>query len=191
MIHAMVNAWRSVVLRGIIVTVLGIAALVFPAQTTWIVGAFALYAILHGVVDIVVALRTPGRPTHAGAVFIEGAVWIAGGLATYHWLFSAFTLGFVIAFWALGLGVVALILAVVTHAHLPHVWLLGALGVAAIAFGGWLLHEPEHLFLIGPSVEIAALAFLSGTSMLIFGLQGRHVQKQALANPDVLMSLKR
>ncbi len=182
MITAIANAWRSLILRGIIVIILGIAALAFPTQTIWIVGAFALYAIVHGVIDIVGVLRSPGEATHAGIVFVEGAIWIAGGFATFHWLTSAFTLGYIIAFWALGLGAVALVLAVAAHKALPHVWLLGVVGVAAIGFGAWMLHDPTHLFLIGPAVEIAALAFVSGISLLIFGVQGRHVQQtQALA----------
>lgn len=186
MTTAIASAWRSLILRGIIVIILGIAALAFPAQTIWIVGAFALYAIVHGVIDIVSVLRSPGEATHAGIVFVEGAIWIAGGFATFHWLTSSFTLGYIIAFWALGLGAVALVLAVAAHKTLPHVWLLGLVGVVAIGFGAWLLHDPTHLFLIGPAIEIAALAFVSGISLLIFGMQGRH-----LARSDELVRLKR
>jgi uncharacterized membrane protein HdeD (DUF308 family) len=185
-VTAIADAWRSLILRGALVIILGIAALVFATQTIWIVGAFALYAIVHGIIDIVSALRNPGNATHAGIIFVEGAIWIAGGFATFHWLTSAFTLGYVIAFWSLGLGAVALVLAVAAHNHLPHVWLLGLVGVVAVGFGAWLLHDPLHLFLIGPAIEIAALAFVSGISLLIFGLQGR-----ALAHADELVRLKR
>jgi len=30
---------------------------------------------------------------------------------------------------------------------------------------------------MGPAIEIAALALVSGISMLVLGLQGRHIQK--------------
>jgi len=176
-ISAIAGAWRSLVLRGIVVIALGLAALAFPSQTILIVGAFALYAIVHGAIDIVATFRSPGQATHAAIMFLEGAIWIAGGIATLHWLTSAFTLGYVVAFWALGLGAVALVIAVAARAELPHVWLLGVVGVAALAFGGWLLHDPVHLFLMGPAIEIAALALVSGISMLVLGLQGRHIQK--------------
>lgn len=78
------------------------------------------------------------------------------------------------AFWALGLGSVALVIAVAARGHLPHAWLPGIRGAVTLAFGGWLLRDPVHLFLMGPAIEIAALAFISGASMLVLGLQGRH-----------------
>ena len=175
MISAIAGSWRSLAFRGVLVIALGIAALAFPAQTIWIVGAFALYAIVHGAIDIVAVFRSPGEASHAALMLLEGSIWIAGGAATFHWLTSAFTLGYVVAFWALGLGAVALIVAIAARGHLPHVWALGVVGVVALAFGVWLLHDPVHLFLMGPAIEIAALAIVSGTSMLVLGFQGRHI----------------
>lgn len=176
MVTVIANAWRSLILRGVIVIILGIAALAFPAETTWIVGAFAVYAILHGIIDVVVALRNPGHATHAGIVFVEGAIWMVGGFATFHWLASAFTLGYVIAFWSLGLGIVAMVLGFAARSHIPNYWLLSVFGVCAVAFAAWMLHDPAHLFLIGPAIEIAALALVSGFGMIVFGLQARHMQ---------------
>lgn len=175
MIAAIAGSWRSLIVRGVIIIALGIAALAFPSQTIWIVGAFALYAIVHGAIDIVAVFRSPGEASHAVAMFLEGAIWIAGGAATFHWLTSAFTLGYVVAFWALGLGAVALVIAVATRGHLPHVWMLAIVGVIFLAFGAWLLHDPLHLFVMGPAIEIAALAFGSGASMLALGFQGRTI----------------
>jgi uncharacterized membrane protein HdeD (DUF308 family) len=177
MVSAIAGAWRSLVLRGAILIVLGFAALAFPSQTIWIVGAFALYAIVHGAVDIVATFRSPGQTSHAVLMFLEGAIWLAGGIATFHWLTKAFTLGYVVAFWALGWGAVAVVVALAARGHLPHVWLLGAVGVVALAFGGWLLHDPVHLFVMGPAIEVAALALVTGVSMLVLGFQGRKLQK--------------
>lgn len=179
MVSAIADAWRSLVVRGILAVFLGAAALAFPTETVYVVGAFALFALVHGAVDLVVALRRPGNATHAAIVFAEGALWIAGGLATFHWLTSAFTLGYVIAFWSLGLGLVVMALALATRTHFPNYWLLGLFGVAAVGFGIWLLHDPTHLFLIGPAIEFAAFAFVTGAGLIVFGLQGRHVRGQA------------
>jgi hypothetical protein len=44
-------------------------------------------------------------------------------------------------------------------------------------FGAWLLHDPLHLFLMGPAIEIAALAFVSGAAMLALGFEGRALSK--------------
>ncbi|MGA3038868.1 MAG: DUF308 domain-containing protein [Vulcanimicrobiaceae bacterium] len=180
MISAIAGSWRSLVVRGVLVIALGIAALAFPSQTIWIVGAFALYAIVHGAIDIAMVFRSPGEATHAVLVFLEGAIWVAGGAATFHWLTSAFTLGYVVAFWALGLGAVAVVIAVAAWGHLPDAWMLAVVGVLAVAFGGWLLHDPVHLFLMGPAIEIAALAFVSGASMLVLGFQGRKIGSASL-----------
>jgi len=181
LISAIAGSWRSLVFRGVLIIALGIAALAFPSQTIWIVGAFALFAIVHGALDIVAVFRSPGEASHAVLMFLEGMIWIAGGAATFHWLTSAFTLGYVVAFWALGLGAVALVIAVAARGHLPHVWMLGIVGVVALAFGGWLLHDAVHLFLMGPAIEIAALAILSGASMLVLGFQGRNVAPRTVA----------
>ena len=175
MISAIAGSWRSIVVRGVLVIALGIAALAFPSQTIWIVGAFALYAIVHGAIDIVTVFRSPGEASHAVLLFLEGVIWVAGGVATFHWLTSAFTLGYVVAFWALGLGAVALVIAFAARGHLPDVWMLGVVGAVALAFGAWLLHDPVHLFVMGPAIEIAALAIVSGASMLVLGLQGRKI----------------
>ena len=180
MVTTIANAWRSLVLRGVIVIILGIAALAFPAETIWIVGAFAVFAIVHGVIDVVGALRNSAHVTHAGIVFVEGAIWIVGGFSTFHWLASAFTLGYVIAFWSLGLGIVATILAFAARAHIPNYWMLSLFGVCAIAFAAWMLHDPAHLFLIGPAIEVAALALVSGFGLIVFGLQARHMQATAI-----------
>lgn len=192
MVGAIANAWRSLVVRGVLVLFLGAAALAFPSETIYIVGAFAVFALVHGIIDVVVALRNPGNAAHAGIVFAEGAIWIVGGFATFHWLASAFTLGYVIAFWSLGLGIVMMILALATREHFPSYWLLGLFGAGGVGFGIWLLHDPAHLFLIGPAVELAALAFVTGAALIVFGLQGRHVQKtHASAHADELVGLKR
>jgi uncharacterized membrane protein HdeD (DUF308 family) len=182
-ISAIENAWRSLVIRGILIIILGIAALAFPKETIWIVGAFALYAIVHGCIDIVATFRSPGKALHAALMFAEGAIWIAGGIATFRWLTSAFTLGYVVAFWALGLGAAALAVAFATRGHLPHVWMLGVVGVAGLGFGAWLLHDPVHLFLLGPALEIAALALVSGVAMLALGFQGRTLSKTHALTP--------
>lgn len=180
MVSAIAGAWRSLVLRGVVIIAFGIAALAFPSQTIWIVGAFALYAIVHGAIDLVVTFRSPGQASHAALLFVEGAIWIAGGIATFRWLTSAFTLGYVVAFWALGLGAVAVAVAVTARGHLPHVWLLGVVGVVGLVFGGWLLHDPLHLFLMGPAIEIAGLALVSGVSMLALGFAGRNLRQTGL-----------
>lgn len=177
MIAAIADSWRSNTFRGILIIVLGIAALAFPSQTIWLVGAFALYAIVHGAIDIVAVFRSPGKASHAVLMCLEGAIWVAGGAATFRWLTSAFTLGYVVAFWALGLGAVALVIAFAAKGHLPHAWLLGLVGIVGLAFGAWLLHDPLHLFLMGPAIEIAALAIISGAAMLVLGFQGRKIAR--------------
>jgi uncharacterized membrane protein HdeD (DUF308 family) len=178
LISAIAGSWRSIVFRGVLIIALGIAALAFSSQTIWIVGAFALYAIVYGAIDIVVVFRSPGETSHAVLMLLEGAIWVAGGAATFHWLTSAFTLGYVVAFWALGLGAVALVIAIAARGHLPDVWMLGVVGVVALVFGGWLLHDPVHLFVMGPAIEIAALAMVSGASMLVLGFQGRKISQR-------------
>lgn len=177
MVSVIAGSWRSLVVRGVLIIALGIAALAFPSQTIWIVAAFALYAIVHGAIDIVAVFRNPEKASHTVLMVLEGAIWIAGGAATFRWLTSAFTLGYVVAFWALGLGAVALIIAVAARGQLPYGWMLGVVGAVALTFGGWLLHDPVHLFLMGPAIEIAALALVSGAAMLVLGFQGRKVAK--------------
>jgi uncharacterized membrane protein HdeD (DUF308 family) len=177
------NAWRSLIVRGVLLVVLGVAALVFAREVVWVATALALYALIHGLLDIIGTLRSKESSAHSGLVMAQGVLWIAGGAATFYWLTTAFTFGYVIAFWSVGLGVVAILLAAAGGTHFPHRWLSALLGILALIFGGWLLHDPGKLLAIGPAVEIAVLAFVSGATMLTFGLQARHLRKRRLPRP--------
>lgn len=155
---------------------IGVAALVFADKVIWVATALALYALIHGALDVVGAVRSSGDARHRGVVFVDGAIWVAGGIATLFWLAHAFTFGYAIAFWSLGFGIVAVMLAALGRARVPHPWLLALFGICALVFGGWLLHDPGKLLAIGPSVEIAILAFVAGITLVTFGVQARHVQ---------------
>jgi uncharacterized membrane protein HdeD (DUF308 family) len=163
------------------VILIGVAALAFADKVIWVATALALYALIHGAFDIVGATRNSGDVEHRGVVLVDGVIWIAGGIATVFWLAHAFTFGYAIAFWSLGLGIVGVLLAVAGRGRVLHAWLLGLLGICALVFGGWLLHDPGKLLAIGPAVEIAILAFVAGTTLTTFGVQARHLHHSGAA----------
>lgn len=177
MLKTVADAWRSLIGRGILLVLIGIAALAFPREVIWLVIAFAAFAIAHGLFDVVVALRHRSAAGHAAALGVEGAVWIVAGAATLHWLGTAFALGYIIALWAAGLGLAILLVVAATRAHVPHPWALALCGSASLAFGVWLLRAPAQLFLIGPALELGVVALLGGAATLVVGFQARHLKR--------------
>jgi uncharacterized membrane protein HdeD (DUF308 family) len=191
MIEKLAHSWHSLIVRGTIVILLGIGALSFPSDTLWAIEGFAVYAMLHGLVEIAGATRA--RDSGHGVILLTGGlVWIVSGIATLVWLGHAIPLGYIVALWALGIGLVSMSVAVVGRDFVPHKWLLALYGLVVFILGAWLITQPR-LYLVQPTLELGLLLLITGFAMLSFGLQTRHAERAgSLAvsgDPDKLVGL--
>jgi uncharacterized membrane protein HdeD (DUF308 family) len=156
------TVWWLVLLRGILMAVFGLIALVSPGiALLTLVWLFGVYAILDGVAAVALGIRTRGEP-HWGWTVVQGVVSALAGIVALVWPgVTALALLFVIALWAimLGIGEIGGALAARRLGSRAWGWTLAA-GILNVVFG--------VLLLIWPASGILTLVWLVG----IFALTG-------------------
>ena len=156
------TVWWLVLLRGIFMVLFGIIALVSPGiALLTLVWVFGVYAILDGIAAVMLGIRTRGEP-HWIWTLIQGVVSVLAGLVALVWPgVTALALLFLVAFWAvmLGVGEIGGAFAARRRGSNAWGWTLAA-GVLNAVFG--------VLLLVWPSSGILTLVWLVG----IFALAG-------------------
>lgn len=156
------TVWWLVLLRGVLMVLFGIIALVSPSiALLTLVWVFGIYAILDGIAAVALGIRTRGEP-HWVWTIVQGVVSVLAGLVALVWPgVTALALLFLIAFWAILLGVGEIGGAVAARRRGSNAWgWTLAAGVLNIVFG--------VLLLIWPGSGILTLVWLVG----IFALAG-------------------
>ena len=117
----------ALALRGVVAIALGERARSTSACTRrcWS-AAFAAFAIVDGIVRIVIALRSTGRDRAWLIHALEGVVGIGLGVVAWTFAHSLISLTWTIADWAFGIGVLTIVFAALTWGRLQ-----GRLAVAA------------------------------------------------------------
>ena len=156
--------WWLVLLRGILMVLFGIIALAWPGiallSLVWI---FGFYAILDGIAAIGIGVRTRGEP-HWIWTIVQGVVSVLAGLVALVWPgVTALALLFVVAFWAilLGIGEIGGAMASRRRGSNAWGWTLAA-GILNVVFG--------VLLLIWPASGILTLVWLVGVFALVGGV---------------------
>ena len=164
-VKSVANAvWWLVLLRGILLAIFGIIALVSPGIALLaLVWVFGLFAILEGVVAIVIGIRSRGEPHWVWTV-AQGVISVLAGIVALVWPgLTALALLFVVAFWAivLGIGEIAGAFASRRTGSSGWGWTLAA-GILNVIFGIALL--------MWPAAGILALVWLVGIFTLAGGI---------------------
>lgn len=156
--------WWLVLLRGIFMVIFGIIALVSPGiALLTLVWVFGFYAILDGIAAVVIGIRTRGEP-HWIWTIVQGVVSVLAGVIALVWPgITALALLFVVAFWAimLGIGEIAGAFASRRSGSNAWGWTLAA-GILNVVFG--------ILLLIWPASGILTLVWLVGIFALVGGV---------------------
>lgn len=157
------RAWWSMLLRGVVLALLGVIALVWPGLTlAALVFAFAFYAFADGVFSLAALFsrtsRTPWWSLLLGGLLSLGAGVVALALPGL----TALALLYLVAVWAVLRGFMDIVLAVHLRKEIQGEWLLGLAGAASIVFGVVLVLNP------GPGM--LALLWLLGIFALISGV---------------------
>jgi uncharacterized membrane protein HdeD (DUF308 family) len=164
-VRSVANAvWWMVLLRGVFMAVFGLVALVSPGiALLTLVWVFGFYAILDGISAIAIGIRTRGEPHWVWTV-VQGVVSVLAGLVALFWPgVTALALLFVVAFWAimLGIGEIAGAFASRRNGSTAWGWTLAA-GVLNVVFG--------IVLLIWPASGILTLVWLVGIFALVGGV---------------------
>ncbi|MEU7816256.1 HdeD family acid-resistance protein [Pseudonocardia sp. NPDC049154] len=157
--------WWMVLLRGVLIALFGIIALVSPGiALLTLVFLFGFYAILDGVVAVVMGVRARKTAAHWVWPVVQGVLSVIAGIVALAWPgVTALALLFVVAFWAIVMGVAEIAEAFTARRAGAHAWgwTLVA-GIVNILFGLALL--------VWPATGILALVWLVGLFALIGGV---------------------
>jgi len=164
-VKSVANAvWWIVLLRGIFMVIFGLIALVSPGiALLTLVWVFGFYAILDGITAVVIGIRARGEP-HWVWTIIQGVVSVLAGLIALVWPgVTALALLFVVAFWAIMLGISEIAGAFASRKSGSNAWgWTLAAGVLNVVFG--------IVLLIWPASGILTLVWLVGIFMLAGGI---------------------
>jgi uncharacterized membrane protein HdeD (DUF308 family) len=172
--------WRLLMLRGFVAIVFGILAIAWPGLTvTALVLLFGVYALIDGGSSIAAAVtKAPGTEARRGWLALMGVLSIAAAIVTFVWPgITALALLYVIAAWALILGVLEVIAAVRYRDEMTREWLLALTGVLSVGVGIGMYIWPGAGALAITWV-IGWFAILGGTFLFAEGFRVRRVDKE-------------
>jgi uncharacterized membrane protein HdeD (DUF308 family) len=156
--------WWLVLLRGILLAIFGIIALVSPGIALLaLIWVFGLFAILEGIAAVVIGIRSRGEPQWVWTI-VQGVVSVLAGIIALIWPgLTALALLFVVAFWAIvvGIGEIGGAFASRRSGSTSWGWTLAA-GILNVLFGVALL--------IWPASGILTLIWLVGIFTLAGGI---------------------
>jgi len=185
------RVWWIPLLRGLVLVLLGLLLLVQPLVGTAgaVVSLFAAFLVVDAVVAVVQALTSPGQP---GQVwwFVQAVADVAFAAFVFLWPgATALVLYYLVASWAIVLGVVTVItaanLARVREAHWP--WVTAS-GIVGVLFGLVLVARPPdgetalslvvaalglYAFVVGASGVVSAFAVRAFVAEVDAALAGR------------------
>jgi uncharacterized membrane protein HdeD (DUF308 family) len=156
--------WWLVLLQGVLSVVLGVLALARPGVTLGaLILLWGLFALLNGVVDVFSALGAAASHRSWGWQLAGGLIGILAGLAILRWpgLSVLFVL-YLIAIWAIMMGIVRVVGAIADHEALPHAWTVALAGVVSVLFG--------IAMFAWPAVGLLTLVYLVGIYAIVYGV---------------------
>ena len=175
MTPALRTNWWALVLRGVVAVLLGILAFALPGVTVAaLIVLFGIYALIDGVLAIVLTVKAAEVHGRWGAFLLEGILGILFGIvALAAPLAVAAVFIQVLAIWALITGVLEIIAAFRLRRSIKGEWLLVLVGVLSILFGIVLVAEP----IAGAVIlvwTVAAYGLFFGVLLIVLGFRLRN-----------------
>jgi uncharacterized membrane protein HdeD (DUF308 family) len=170
--------WTVVAARGVFGIIIGLIAFLFPGPTLLsLVGLFAVFLIIDGVLAIVAAVRAASKSERWGLLTFEGIAGIVAGiLAMAMPGLTVFVFVGLLAAWALVSG--ALELRAAFNLATDHGrWWLALGGIISIVFGVVLVAAPKFGALVVSWWVGAYATFFGGVLLaLAFQLRARKIE---------------
>jgi len=158
------TAWWLVLIRAVLLVAFGIITLSSPGLAlVALVFVFGFYAIMDGVTAVYLGIRSRGTERSWGWIVAQGVISVLAGLLALVWPgVTALSLLFVIAFWALVLGVAAIAEGFRSRRTDDRWGWTVAKGALDVVFG--------VLLLVWPATGILALLWLVGVFAVVGGI---------------------
>jgi uncharacterized membrane protein HdeD (DUF308 family) len=156
--------WWTILLRGIIAVLFGIAAFVWPGITiVFLISLFGAYALLDGIISVVIGIAQYGQNERWWGILLQGICGIAVGLMTFLWpQITGLILLYFIAGWAILTGLFQIMAAIRLRKVISGEWLLGLSGAISVLFGITLF--------IYPAAGALAVIWMIGIFAILNGL---------------------
>jgi uncharacterized membrane protein HdeD (DUF308 family) len=173
MLHALKQNWWLILLRGICAVIFGLLTFVMPGITLLTLAlVYGAYAIADGVLALVAAVKGGGTAPRWWLAVV-GLLGIgAGAVAIVMPGLTALVLLYMIAVWAVAIGVMQVIGAIRLRREIENEWMLIGGGVLSVLFGLVLLIAPGAGAL-GLLLVIGAYAVIYGVTLIGFALRLR------------------
>jgi len=156
--------WWLMAIRGLLAVLFGLAAIVWPRLTLFVlVILFGAYALVDGVVAVIVSFQERKNVRQWWVVLLGGIAGIIAGVLTFVWpAITALVLLYLIAAWAIVTGILEIAAAFSRRLPIAHEWTLVLAGILSVLFG--------VLLAILPGVGLLSLVWLIGIYALAFGV---------------------
>jgi len=166
--------WWLFLIRGLFGLALGVFALMYPGATLAIVVILiGAYLIVDGIVAIVKAMHIMRSDAHWWVLLLEGILGIAVGIAIFVWPgLSIVSLAYLVGYWAIITGVLALISAARLRTHVRGEWLYLIFGIVSVVFGAVVLFAPAT-GLVYIVLMTSIYGFVMGIAMLALAFRAR------------------
>ena len=165
MLNMLAKNWWLVEIRGVAAIAFGVLAFLWPGITLLVlVTLFAAYMLIDGVALLVSLRRAePATAGHRLAVGLMGILGVAVGIATIFWPgITALALLYLVAFWAITLGLTQVIAAIRLRREISgELWFVVG-GLLTVVFGVFIL-----LF---SGTGLLSLVWIVGAWAIVFGI---------------------
>jgi len=156
--------WWMLLIRGVIAVLFGLAAIFWTGLTALVlVYLFGAFALIDGIVAVVVSLQERAVVPRWWVLLIEGIVGILIGVLTFFSpIVTALVLLYLIATWAIITGILEIAAAFSMRRALALEWTLAIAGILSILLGILLAFQPVS--------GILAVVRIIGIYAIIFGV---------------------
>jgi uncharacterized membrane protein HdeD (DUF308 family) len=170
----LVRNWPLFALRGVAGVLFGLITMFQPGiGLAALVLLFGAYALADGVLGIILVIMHRNGERHWAATLIGSILSVAAGVLTFIFpALTAFALLYLIAAWAIVVGVAEIVTAVRLRKVITGEWLLILAGALSVVFGVLLalFPAPGALAVV---LWIGAWAFVSGILLIVLALKLR------------------
>jgi uncharacterized membrane protein HdeD (DUF308 family) len=155
--------WWVLALRGVLAVLFGLLAFIAPVATLTVLVLFwGAFALVDGIFAIIAAFRVAGGRGRWWLI-IEGVLGILAGIVTFLYPgLTALVLLYIIAFWAILIGIMRIVTAISLRREIQNEWLMILGGALTVIFG--------ILLIVLPGPGLLSLTWLIGIWALIFGI---------------------
>jgi uncharacterized membrane protein HdeD (DUF308 family) len=149
---------------------------VFPGATLAVAVIFiGAYLVVDGVVTVAKAIQVFRSDARWWLLLLEGILSIAVGLAIFVWPgLSILSLAYLVGYWAIISGVLAIMTAVRLRRHISGEWFYLLFGIVSVIFGGFVLFAPAA-GLVYIVLMISIYGFVAGAVLIALAIRAHNL----------------